>query len=235
MQTNEDITEFSDAWQPEPRWHALLAVLAVGGLYMTLPPELTIGQPWLFPAAVLALLVPTIVTHAEKYHRINRVLGFALNVLLTLGMIVSVVLLVESLIAKPPSGTDKDQIAVHLLISAGLLWFTNIIVFALWYWRLDAGGPHRREKTFGHRRGAFLFPQMTMPPEAKADAEQEDWSPNFIDYLFIAFNTSTAFSPTDVPVLTRWAKVLMMIQSIISLTIIALLAARAINTLPGVG
>jgi uncharacterized membrane protein len=117
------------------------------------------------------------------------------------------------------------------LRSAACLWFTNILVFALWYWRLDAGGPHGRDSRFGHPDGAFLFPQMSMPPEAKLKAGEEAWSPNFVDYLFLAFNTSTALSPTDVPVLTRWAKVLMMLQSLISLTVLVLLAARAVNIL----
>ena len=106
-----------------------------------------------------------------------------------------------------------------------------ILVFALWYWRLDAGGPHGRDLRFGHPDEAFLFPQMTMHPEAKLKAGEEAWSPNFVDYLFLAFNTSTALSPTDVPVLTRWAKVLMMLQSLISLTVLVLLAARAVNIL----
>jgi len=101
----------------------------------------------------------------------------------------------------------------------------------LWYWRLDAGGPHGRDLRFGHPDGAFLFPQMTMQPESKEDAGQHGWSPNFFDYLFLAFNTSTAFSPTDAPVLARWAKMLMMVQSLISLMVIALLAARAVNIL----
>jgi hypothetical protein len=213
----------SDTWTPEPRWHALIAVMAVGGLYAALPSELIIEPRWLFPTIVFALLVPTFITHAKKYHRIDRMLGFALSCVLTFGMIVSVIELVKAL--------PEIKSASRLLISAGFLWFTNVIVFALWYWRIDAGGPHRREKRAGHPDGSFLFPQMTLPPEAKTDAKLDEWSPNFIDYLFVAFNTSTAFSPTDVPVLDRWAKVLMMTQSVISLTVIALLAARAVNIL----
>jgi len=117
------------------------------------------------------------------------------------------------------------------LKSAAALWLSNILVFASWYWRLDAGGPHKRAQRADHSRGAFLFPQMTMESERRHAAGFPEWSPNFIDYLFLAFNTSTAFSPTDVPVLSRWAKVLMMLQSIISLLVIALLAARAVNIL----
>jgi hypothetical protein len=218
---NENIVKPDEVWQAEPRWHAIIAVTSVGCLYAALPADLIIEPRWLFPAVVLLLLVPTVIMHIQKYHHLDHFLGFALSGVLTLGMIYSVVQLIRTL----PDMKKVDP--AHLLLSAGLLWFSNVIVFALWYWRLDAGGPHHREKRIGHPDGAFLFPQMTMPP----DAETETWSPNFIDYLFIAFNTSTAFSPTDVPVLDRWAKVLMMLQSVISLTVIALLAARAINTL----
>jgi hypothetical protein len=151
-------------------------------------------------------------------------LGFTVTALVTLEMIVSVVLLVSAL----PSHRESPT---ALLLSAASLWTANILVFALWYWRLDAGGPHGRDSRLRHVDGAFLFPQMTMLPDAKAAAGQETWAPNFIDYLFLAFNTSTAFSPTDTPVLARWGKVLMMLQSIISLTVLALLAARAVNIL----
>jgi hypothetical protein len=139
-------------------------------------------------------------------------------------MIVSLILLIGAL----PSHRESPT---ALLVSATSLWITNILVFALWYWRLDAGGPHGRDSRLGHAEGAFLFPQMTMLPEVKAAAGQLTWSPNFLDYLFLAFNTSTAFSPTDTPALARWGKVLMMLQSIISLTVLALLAARAVNIL----
>lgn len=124
---------------------------------------------------------------------------------------------------------DKREQPAALLRSAVALWSSNVLVFASWYWRLDAGGPLRREQRSSHTKGAFLFPQMTFPPNSPlADA---GWKPGFVDYLFLAFNTSTAFSPTDVPVLSRWAKLLMMVQSCISLGTIAILAARAINIL----
>jgi len=151
-------------------------------------------------------------------------LGFIVTVWVTLGLVLAVVLLIRALPKKLETPTE-------LLISAATLWVTNILVFALWYWRLDAGGPHGRDARFGHQEGAFLFPQMTLEAEAKKAAGQHGWSPNFIDYLFVAFNTSTAFSPTDAPPLERWAKALMMLQSIISLTVLALLAARAVNIL----
>jgi hypothetical protein len=221
---NKTTVEAADRWNPEPRWPAWIAVLAVGGLHTALPSYLMIGPRWLFLVIVLALLVPTIISHAGRYHQLNRVVGFTVNVAVTLGLIVSVILLIGALPAHKETPTE-------LLLSAGCLWFTNILVFALWYWRLDAGGPHGRDRRRGHSEGAFLFPQMTMPPLAKSGAGKEEWSPNFVDYLFLAFNTSTAFSPTDAPVLARWAKLLMMLQSLISLTVIALLAGRAVNIL----
>jgi hypothetical protein len=209
---------------PEPRWPAVVAVIAVGGLYSALPDVLTLGPRWLFPSLILALLLPTIVSHRTGRHKLNRFFGFLVDGLLTVALIISVILLVGAL----PAHTESP---VALLLSSASLWFTNILVFALWYWRLDAGGPHARDQRVGHSDGAFLFPQMTMNDEALADAGQQNWSPNFVDYLFLAFNTSTAFSPTDVPVLARWGKILMMLQSILSLLIIALLAARAVNML----
>ncbi|MGB7949622.1 MAG: hypothetical protein WCH75_18215 [Candidatus Binatia bacterium] len=210
--------------EQEPRWPAIIGVLAAGGLYAALPDALTLGPRWVFPSLVLALLIPGIVSHHAGRHRLNMIFGFALDAVLTLGLIVSVILLINAL----PTAKQSPQ---ELLLSAAALWTTNILVFALWYWRLDAGGPYQRDKTQGHADGAFLFPQMTMNKDALRQAGQQNWAPNFIDYLFLAFNTSTAFSPTDVPVLTRWAKILTMLQSLLSLLIIALLAARAVNIL----
>jgi hypothetical protein len=213
-----------DRWDPEPRWPAFIAVIAVGGLYLALPPYLIIGPRWVFPAVVTTLLIPNIIAHRVGKHGITRILGFAVTVLVTLGLVVSVILLIAALPAHKETPTE-------LLVSAASLWTSNILVFALWYWRLDAGGPHARDQRLGHPDGAFLFPQMMIPPEARFTAGLRTWSPNFVDYLFLAFNTSTAFSPTDVPVLARWSKVLMMLQSIISLTVVVLLAARAVNIL----
>ena len=210
--------------EQEPRWPAAVGALAVGGLYTALPDALTLGPRWIFPSLVLALLIPGIVFYHTGRHRLNIIFSFAVDGLLTVGLIVSLILLINAL----PTGKESPQ---ELLLSAASLWITNILVFALWYWRLDAGGPYQRDRIPGHTDGAFLFPQMTMSKEALKEAGQQNWSPNFIDYLFLAFNTSTAFSPTDVPVLAGWAKVLMMLQSLLSLLIIALLAARAVNIL----
>lgn len=213
-----------DSIEPEPRWQALIAILAVAGLYVALPDALTVGPTWLLPAVVGLLAAPLFVLHRAGHHRLDTVIGFTLTTILTLAMIASVAFLIGLL----PSGKEKAE---QLLRSAALLWLTNILVFALWYWRLDAGGPHARDERDAHSNGAFLFPQMTMLRRVEQATGQVRWSPHFVDYLFLAFNTSTAFSPTDTPVLTRWAKVLMMLQSLISLTVIAILAARAVNIL----
>jgi uncharacterized membrane protein len=209
---------------PEPRWPAVIAVTAAAGLSLALAPGLTIGSPWLFPAIVGVLLVPTVVSHRTGRHRLDRVLGFTVTSVVTLELIVSVIRLVSAL----PS---RRETPMALLLSASAIWTANILVFALWYWRLDAGGPHGREARAGHVAGAFLFPQLSMLPAEREASGQQTWSPNFLDYLFLAFNTSTAFSPTDTPVLARWGKGLMMLQSIISLTVLTLLAARAVNIL----
>jgi hypothetical protein len=209
---------------PEPRWSALIAVLAVGGLSLALPEALTIGPPWLFPAVIVALLVPTVLTHRSGHHRLHTLCGFAVAGVLTVGLLGSLLLLIAAL----PAHTETP---VALLRSAAALWGTNILIFALWYWRLDAGGPHHRERRVGHPEGAFVFPQMTLaiPPRPKAGLPP--WAPTFVDYLFLAFTTSTALSPTDTPVVARWAKLLMMLQALISLLILVLLAARAVNIL----
>ncbi|HMF98669.1 MAG TPA: hypothetical protein VKE96_30420 [Vicinamibacterales bacterium] len=208
----------------EPRWPALIAVLAVGGLYLALPPGLTSGPRWIFPTLVGLLLVPTVISHRVGRHHLDRLLGFSVTSLVTAQMVLSVALLIAAL----PSHREAPD---ALLVSAASLWITNILVFALWYWRLDAGGPHGRDTRIRHTSGAFLFPQMTLSPEAKLASGVDRWSPNFVDYLFLAFNTSTAFSPTDTAVLSRWAKILTMIQALISLTVLAVLAARAVNIL----
>jgi hypothetical protein len=211
---------------PEPRWPALIAVATVGLLHLALPASISVGPQWLVAVIVGLLLIPTVITHHRKKDKFNMVLGFITSSVLTVFLVWSVTLLVFSL----PSHKEEPG---PLLRSAVALWIGNILVFALWYWRLDAGGPNGRDVTAGHDRGAFLFPQMTEEGDSSREEghHQPLWSPQFIDYLFLAFNTSTAFSPTDAPVLSRWAKVLTMIQSSISLAVLALLAARAINIL----
>jgi hypothetical protein len=202
----------------------MLALLAVGGLRLALPSSLSIGPDWLLIAVVAVLLIPTVWARYQGLDMLNKILGYVTTSIVTADMILSLGLLVAAL----PSHKQMPQ---EMLRSAGALWITNILVFASWYWRLDAGGPRARELRGVHTDGAFLFPQMTLNKEARQTMGEECWSPGFVDYLFLAFNTSAAFSPTDTPVLSRWAKVMVMIQALISLATVALLAARAVNIL----
>jgi hypothetical protein len=208
----------------EPRWPAVLALLAVGGLRLALPESLSAGPDWLIIAVVGLLLIPIVWSRWRGLDNLNKILGYIVTSVVTVDMIWSLYLLVAAL----PSHKELPQ---DLLRSAAALWITNTLVFASWYWRLDAGGPRARELRGVHTDGAFLFPQMTLDQHAKRSMGEQGWSPNFVDYLFLAFNTSTAFSPTDSPVLSRWAKIMMMVQSLISFASVALLAARAVNIL----
>jgi len=191
-------------------------MLAIVGLRLFLPSALSVGPDWATAPLVVALLVPSVVMHYRHQHRANQLLGYILLVIVTADMVTSLGLL----IARLPAHKEQPR---ELLLAAVGLWSSNVLVFASWYWRLDGGGPNVREHQQNHETGAFLFPQMQM--------RMRGWKPGFVDYLFLAFNTSTAFSPTDVPVLSRWAKAMMMVQSSISLGTVVILAARAVNVL----
>lgn len=209
---------------PEPRWPALVAGLAVGVLFYLMPEPLTFGPRWLPLTLITAMLIPAKVFHYAGRDRLNDFFGYSYLAVTTLALASSLALLILRL----PQHLDQP---VVLLRAAAALWVSNVLVFASWYWRLDGGGPNARDRRHTHQAGAFLFPQMTLTEDVRKQLGQHPWNPGFIDYLFLAFNTSTAFSPTDVPVLSRWAKVMMIIQSTISLAAVALLAARAVNIL----
>jgi len=210
--------------KPEPRGQAVLAFLAICAIYLALPRNLVIGPTWLLPTLIVVLLVPTVVSHRVGRQSLNRTLGFVINGITTLALIGSVILLVRALPAHRGS-------PVQMLRSGGLLWLTNVIVFALWYWRLDGGGPtlRQKEKKFGST--SFLFPQMQIPHDERGQFECARWRPRFIDYLFVALTQSSTFGPTDAPVLARWAKILAIVQILISLTIVVLLISRAVGVL----
>ena len=210
--------------KPEPRWQAILALLAIGGIYLALPRDLVIGPVWLVPAVIVVLLVPTVVSHRVGRQSLNRTLGIIISGIITLALIGSVILLVRAL------PTHREP-ASQLLRSGGLLWLTNVIVFALWYWRLYGGGPSLRHKQKKFGSTSFVFPQMQIPHDERAQFECLRWRPHFVDYLFIAFTQSSTFGPTDAPLLARWAKVLAMTQISISLTIVVLLISRAVGVL----
>jgi hypothetical protein len=210
--------------KPEPRGQAIAAVLAICAIYLALPRNLVVGPTWLLPTLIVVLLVPTVVSHRMGRQSLNRVLGMIINGIITLALIGSVILLVRLL----PTHRESP---LQLLRSGGLLWLTNVIVFALWYWRLDGGGPTRRhkEKKFGSK--SFVFPQMQIPQDERPEFACARWRPRFIDYLFVAFTQSSTFGPTDAPLLARWAKILAMIQIFISLSIVVLLISGAVGAL----
>jgi hypothetical protein len=210
--------------KPEPRWQAALALLAIGGIYLALPRWFIVGPIWLLPALIAVLLIPTVVTHRMGRHSLNHALGIVINAIITLALIGSVALLVRTLPA-------QKQAPLALLLSGAELWGANVLVFALWYWRLDGGGPAARDKRreFGSR--SFVFPQMQIEKIERGRFDVERWRPGFVDYLFIAFTQSSTFGPTDAPLLARWAKGLAMCQIFISLSIVVLLISRAVGIL----
>jgi hypothetical protein len=201
----------------EPRWPVILSALGVAGLHYSLPNTFRAGPEWLVLSVCGILLSAAVITHRLNNHRLNDFFGYGLVAAITLFTVFAAGRLAFALI-------NKEQVPPQrVLISAGLLWVSNVLNFAIWYWRIDAGGPNARDKRFRHETDAFLFPQTT-----QADHQ---WNPQFMDYLFLSFNTSTALSPADTAALSRPAKGLMMLQASISLVIIILIAARAVNVL----
>ena len=209
---------------PEPRWPAVVALLGAGGLTLFIPNHFTLGPKWLPLLVSTAFAIPAVIASAQHRYKLANVFGHAVSAVLSLSLTLNVSLVVYNL-------TQKPEPAIQLLEAAGAMWVINILVFASWYWRIDGGGPHARDLRNTHEEGAFLFPQMTMDWETRRRTGQDNWSPGFVDYLFLSFCTSTALSPADTGALTRWAKGLIMAQSTLSLSIVVLLAARAINTL----
>ncbi len=210
---------------PEPRWQVLLALLAAAGINLSLPSWLSFTPRWVFPGVVLLLLVPSIVTHRAQRYRVNHCLGLAINTVLTIALISSVVMLISGIALQKEKG-------LPLLISGAELWASNVLTFGLWYWRLDGGGPNerRRRAEFGSR--GFVFPQMQVEKSERTQfGIGERWGPAFVDYLFIAMMQSATFGPTDAPILARWAKVVTMVQVLISLTIVVLLISHAVGAL----
>jgi hypothetical protein len=204
------------------RWPAILALLALGGLYAVLPLPVIVGPRWL----LLALEAPVlpfleVVRHADLRisPRVVRAIAVALLSLATLLIAASVGIMITTLVV------GKVLTARDLLSAAAELWGANVVIFALWYWELDQGGPQRRRRP-DHPAPDFRFPQQLGP-----DIGPPGWSPSFVDYMFVAFTTATTFGPSDTLPLTGRVKVLMMVEALTSLLLVAVLAARAIGIL----
>lgn len=210
--------------KPEPRWQALLGLLAAVGTTFALPRWLSIAPRWAVPLLIFLLLIPTVFAHRSGWNSLNHILGSLISAILTISLMSSVFLLVTTLPAhkEPP---------LRLLLSSGALWLSNILVFALWYWRLDDGGPQKRKERGGFGSRGFVFPQMQVEKSQREASGIDGWRPGFVDYLFISFTTSSTFGPTDAPILRPWAKLLAMLQATISLTIVVLLISRAVGVL----
>jgi uncharacterized membrane protein len=213
------------ATRGEHRWPVTLSVVAAIVLQVLLPDSLTKPLPhWLLPALEGALAVALSIANPVRIERRGpavRTAAVGLIVLISAANAVSAVLLIRAILEEP----RLTSVAGPLLASGANIWATNVIAFALWYWEFDRGGPvHRAEGIRQHPD--LMFPQMSSPELAPAD-----WEPHFVDYLYLSFTNATAFSPTDVMPLARWAKLTMAVQSAVSLGVGALVIARAVNIL----
>lgn len=223
---HEDERPRTPAWrrvtQGEPRWPVALVTIVAIGLQFPLPGHLVLLHPaWLLPLLQTGLLLALLAANPKRIDRQSqavRLTSLALIAGITLANVYSAARLVYGLI----HGVD-GKTAGPLLITGGAIWLTNIIVFALWYWEFDRGGPVARMNAV-RKFPDFQFVQMTSPEFAPPE-----WEPLFLDYLYLSFTNASAFSPTDVLPLSRWAKMLMLAQSVVSLVTVALVIARAVN------
>ena len=206
----------------DPMWPAQVAVAAAIALHLALTPQITVGPRWLVPsgeAVLLAALIVIAPSRAAEYSQSVRRFALAVIGLISLTNIVSLVLLVHYLINGGKTGGHR------LIVSGLVLWATSVLLFAVWYWELDRGGPWRRF----HDPNALpdlQFPQLENPKLAPPG-----WRPGFLDYLYTSLTNATAFSPTDTMPLTQTAKVVMGVQSVSALATLGLVVARAVNIL----
>jgi len=212
--------------QGERRLPMALAVLAAGALYLFVPEDFRISEAthYAYPALLVVFLVVLVVGdpgRIDRDRRWLRVVTGLLIVTITLASAASAVRLVVGILQKA-AFTSPGQ----LLTIGAVVWVTNIIAFALWYWHLDGGGPAARANGHLHTRRAFRFPE-----EDIAEISAAGWFPQFVDYFALSFNTGTAFSPTDVSAVRHWSKLLMIVESAISLLLVVLVVARAVNVL----
>ena len=206
----------------EARWPATLAIVGAIGLYFALPDSLVLGPRWVFPALEGTILVPLTVARPHRHageSGASRMAAIVLIALANIGNVASLGLLVHLLLGGLHIGGRT------LILSAIEIYLTNVIIFGLWYWELDGGGPAARLGKRSPYRD-FLFPQMNSPDKAPPG-----WRPSLVDYMYVSLTNATAFSPTDTLPLTRKAKSLMSVQCVASLLTVALVAGRAVNVL----
>jgi uncharacterized membrane protein len=206
----------------EQRLPVTLAIIAMILLQSRVPERLSLLSWWVLPAIEALILCALVASNPRRIDQSSQRLRALSLLLVTLASFANA-WAAGSLILGLVHGTEGKN-AADLLMIGGNIWLTNIVVFAVWYWELDRGGPAARAAAV-HDRVDFLFPQMTTPDLSG------DWEPELADYLYLAFTNATAFSPTDTLPLSRWSKMAMMLQSAISLAVGALIVARAVNIL----
>lgn len=206
-------------------WQPALAVLVMVGIFWLVARDLSPTLSLVMVVVLVGVLMGINLTRRWQRNELTRVLALTLATLVTILLAVSVALVIARLVAGSVLaewiGSSPSPSA--LLRNAALIWISNVLVFAFWYWEVDAGGPLKRHA------GNYSSDDLVFPQRQHEGAD--DWMPDFLDYLFLAFNSSTAFSPTDTLVLSRRMKGLMMCQSLISLSVLAVVAARAVNAL----
>lgn len=203
-----------------------LALIGIGTIYAIISDRLRLGPRWLILGLISILIAILVIAIRVEHIHVSRTAGLALLGLITAAEAVTTSALVAGVLSASVRMSEQAPgDALMLLRDASLIWLVNILTFSFWYWELDGGGPARRLH-HGYASDDFVFPQVSLQRDG-----QPPWLPHYVDYLFLAFNTSTALSPTDTLVLSVRAKLLMMIQALISLTVLAVIAARAINTL----
>jgi hypothetical protein len=219
------IHEMESRIKAEPRWTPALAILVVLFLLVVLPHHVQVMPVWVFHVAALAVLVVmatvTLTPANTLWQRIERMLIILLAVAYIANTIVELVDLI-GIITLHPSKSN----AFSLLSSSVAIWVANVLTFSMLYWQIDRGGPYARASKLSLKPD-WLFPQAATPEDVPPD-----WRPLFLDYLFLGYNTATAFSPTDAMPLTRRAKMLMMLESTISLLTLVIIVSHAINVLP---
>jgi uncharacterized membrane protein len=206
----------------DPYWPAQLAVGLAIVLNLSLASQITIGPRWLLPGVEGILLVALVVIAPSRatVHRVGeRRFALAVIGLVSLVNIVLLIRLVDRLI------NGGEVVGRSLILSGAVLWVTNVLLFAVWYWEMDRGGPVARYEN-ATALVDFQFPQMDDPELAP-----KGWRPGFLDYLYVSLTNSTAFSPTDTMPLTHTAKIVMAIQSVTALLTVGLVIARAVNIL----
>jgi hypothetical protein len=207
----------------ERRWWVALALAVAIGLQFLVPRKLALNTAYIGPGLQLALAIAITITHPTRYDRRSqrrRVMSQIVLALVAITNGISLGLLVHTIV------TGEHIVAADLLLGGTEIWVTNIIVFAFWYWEYDRGGPAARAAGIMDQPD-LLFPQMTDEHLAR------DWEPIFVDYLYVSFTNSTAFSPTDTMPLSRWSKLLFTLEAAMSVMTVVLVAARAVNILPG--